>query len=170
MKVFVVLCLLSTAALTAAARAGRLGGDVEANGRIGGRLYAGVERVGPRGFPGFTASVGGELGAHLGGTAGVGVTRYGYGYPNWGNPYGGYGGYGGYSGYGGYDQGFGSVYPGYDYYYPYGYGGGYGSGYGSGYGGGYGGSYGVSYGSSSSFPTSSASAGGTTSARSSASQ
>uniref|UniRef100_A0A6G5A6G7 Putative glycine-rich cell wall structural protein n=1 Tax=Rhipicephalus microplus TaxID=6941 RepID=A0A6G5A6G7_RHIMP len=165
MKVFVVLCLLSTAALTAAARGGRLGSDVEASGRISGRLYAGVERVGPRGFPGFTASVGGELGAHLGGGAGVGVTSYGYGYPNWGYPYGGYGGYGGYSGYsgyGGYDQGFGSVYPGYDYYYPYGYGGGYGSGYGSGYGGGYSGS--------SSFPTFSASSGGTTSARSSASQ
>ncbi|XP_050027904.1 uncharacterized protein [Dermacentor andersoni] len=138
MKAFIVVCLLSAAALTSGRRAGRLGSDIDTRGRIRGHLRSGIERIGPNGHPGVSASIGGELGATVGGRAGVGVSSYGYGGPEWGPqwgpgfggyPNGGYGAYGPYDGYGGYDAGFGSPYDGGYYGAKQGYG--YYSGYGS---------------------------------------
>lgn len=115
---------VTEATLTSARRAGRLGSDVDTRGGIRGELRAGVERAGPHGYPGVTATVGGELGGRVGGRAGLGVSSFGYGGPEWGLGFGGYP----YGGYDGYDAGFRSPYgggyygatPGYGYYGGYG--------------------------------------------------
>ncbi|KAL1480914.1 hypothetical protein MTO96_050642 [Rhipicephalus appendiculatus] len=120
MKTFIVVCLLSAAALTNARRQGALGSNLGATGGIRGELRAGVERAGPSGGPGLTASIGGNLGARLGGQAGIGAGSYGFGggagYPgSYGSPWGG--AYGGYSPYG---APFGSGYHGFNPYGDYG--------------------------------------------------
>ncbi|XP_049528831.1 prisilkin-39-like [Dermacentor silvarum] len=147
MKAFIVVCLLSAAALTSARRPGRLGADANVRGRANAELRAGVDNIGPHGYAGRTLSIGGNAGLSVGGTAGLGVSGFGYGLPGWGASFGGYP-YGGYGGYAGYDGGFGSPYesgyysatPSYGYGNVYGYGNG--NGYGYGNGNGYGNVYG----------------------------
>uniref|UniRef100_A0A131Z2G3 Glycine rich superfamily member n=1 Tax=Rhipicephalus appendiculatus TaxID=34631 RepID=A0A131Z2G3_RHIAP len=153
MKTFVVACLLSAATLANARDDRRLGSNLGAVGGINGVLRAGVDQAGPRGAPGYTASIGAGVGARLGGQGSLGLGGYGQGFPglygsSWGgaygaSPYNGYAPYGAPYGSGRYGFNPHGHYGSYGAYHPYGGHGGYG-GYGGAYG--YHGENGASYG------------------------